>query len=78
MARKCDLTGKIRQSGHNVSHANNKTKRVFNANLQKKKIFVPSLGKSVRIKLSTQAIRTIDKLGVDEAFRKYGMSLATL
>ncbi|MCS6962185.1 MAG: 50S ribosomal protein L28 [Deltaproteobacteria bacterium] len=68
MARQCLLTGRIRQIGHNVSHANNRTKRVFNINLQNKRIFIPWLNRFVRVKLSTKALRIIDKLGVKEAF----------
>lgn len=71
MAHKCQITSKSRLHGHRVSHANNKTKHVFFTNLQTKRIFVPSLNKFVRLKLTTRAIRTIDKLGIDEALKKY-------
>jgi len=64
MARKCLITKKIRQIGHNVSHANNRTKRVFNINLQKKKIFIPWLKKFIKIKISAQGLRTLDKIGL--------------
>ncbi|MCS6893672.1 MAG: 50S ribosomal protein L28 [Deltaproteobacteria bacterium] len=70
MARKCLFTNRIRQVGHNVSHANNRTKRIFNINLQKKRIFVPWMGKFVTVKLSTKALRTIDKLGLRQALLK--------
>lgn len=76
MAHRCDISGKSRQHGHRVSHANNKTNHVFRANLQWKRIFVPSLGKFVRVKVSTRMIRTMDKLGVEGTLRKYGISLA--
>ena len=64
MTKKCELTGVLPLKGHNVSHANNKTKRRQLPNLQSKKIFVPELGKTVRIKLSVKALKTIDKYGL--------------
>lgn len=70
MSRRCILTGRIRQVGHNVSHANNRTKRTFNINLQSKRIFVPWLNRFVRLRLSTKALRLIDKVGILEAVRK--------
>jgi large subunit ribosomal protein L28 len=70
MARRCLITNKIRQVGHNVSHANNRTKRVFNINLQKKKVFVPWLKKFIRIKTSAQGLRTIDKIGLAGFIKK--------
>lgn len=78
MAHKCQLTKKSRLHGHRVSHANNKTKHVFFTNLQTKRLFVPSLNKFVRLKLSTRAIRTIDKLGIEEALKRYKISLQDL
>ncbi|MCY4047110.1 MAG: 50S ribosomal protein L28, partial [Candidatus Dadabacteria bacterium] len=63
MARRCAITGKGPLSGNNVSHANNKTRRRQIPNLQNKRIFVPELGRFVRIKLSARALRTIDKKG---------------
>ena len=50
--------------GNNVSHANNKTKRRFYPNLQTKKFFVPETGETVILKVSANAIRTIDKKGI--------------
>ena len=64
MSKKCELTGKIPMKGHNVSHANNKTKRRFYPNLQTKKFFVPETGETVILKVSANAIRTIDKKGI--------------
>jgi large subunit ribosomal protein L28 len=75
MARKCSITKVGPQAGHSVSHANNKTKRRFNVNLQKKRIFVRSLGKTLRIKLSTSALRTIDKIGLEAALAKNKLTL---
>ena len=63
MARVCALTGKKPVKGHNVSHSNKKTPREFRVNLKVKKIFVPELNKWVTLKLSTTAIKTINKKG---------------
>lgn len=76
MARKCEVSGKSRQHGHRVSHANNKTKHVFSANLQSRRVYIASEKRYVRIKVSTRILRTFDKLGVEGTFKKYGLSLA--
>jgi large subunit ribosomal protein L28 len=60
--RKCDLTGKGKQFGNNVSFSQRHTKKVWNANIQNKTILVD--GKKVKLKLSTQAIRTLKKKGL--------------
>jgi large subunit ribosomal protein L28 len=62
------ITGKGVQSGHNVSHANNKTKRTFRPNLQRASFLSDALGHSVRLRLSTNAIRTIEHNGGIDAF----------
>jgi len=67
MARRCDLTGKTVQSGNNVSHANNKTRRRYLPNLQEITLLSEGLGK-VRLRLSTRAIRTIEHNGGLDAF----------
>ena len=74
MARKCSITGVSRQHGHRVSHANNKTNHVFYANIQPKRIWVEELGRFVKIKLSTNAMRTIDKIGLSATLKKYGIN----
>ena len=74
MSRKCDITGKRPLTGYNVSHAHNKTKKRQLPNLQKKRIFVPELGKTVRIKVSTSALRSIDKMGLLAFLRKNGLT----
>ena len=66
MARKCELSGKGPISGNNISHAHNKTKRRFLPNLQKKRIWVQELNRFVTVKLSTSALRTINKNGTSE------------
>jgi len=67
MARRCDLTGKTVQSGNNVSHANNKTRRRFLPNLQETSLLSDILG-NIRLKLSTRAIRTIEHNGGLDAY----------
>lgn len=65
MSRICQVTGKHRIVGHNVSHANNKTKRVFNPNVHDHRFWVGSENRWVRLRVSTQGLRTIDKKGID-------------
>ncbi len=76
MARRCDITGKRPNAANNVSHANNKTKRRQFPNLHSKRIFVPELGRSVRLRVSTRALRSIDKIGIVAFLKKNGMSVA--
>mgnify|MGYP000904566795 CR=1 FL=1 len=64
MSRVCELTGKKAMVGNNVSHAMNKTKRKFNVNLVKKRFFIPEEDKWITLKVSTSAIRTINKKGI--------------
>ena len=61
MSKVCQITGKRPSRGNNVSHSNRKTKRTFNPNLFKKKIFNPLTGRHERVKLSTRALRTLRK-----------------
>jgi large subunit ribosomal protein L28 len=70
MSKVCELTGKRPTVGNNVSHSNRKTKRRFLPNLQKKRFYVPEVDQWITLKVSTQAIRTIDKLGVYEFVKK--------
>jgi len=65
MARVCQVTGKGPMVGNNVSHANNKTKRLFLPNLQSRRFWVESENRWVRLRVSAKAIRTIDKNGID-------------
>jgi large subunit ribosomal protein L28 len=65
MARVCQLTGKRVMSGHNVSHANNKTKRRFLPNLHERRFWVPSEKRWVKLRVSSNAMRTIDKNGIE-------------
>jgi large subunit ribosomal protein L28 len=68
MARRCSVTGKGTQFGNNVSHANNKSRRRFQPNLQETAVLSDALGRSVRLRLSTNAIRTIEHKGGLDAF----------
>jgi large subunit ribosomal protein L28 len=63
MARRCELTGVGVLTGNNVSHAHNKTRRRFLPNLQKKRIWIPEEGRWITLKITTRAIRTLDKKG---------------
>ena len=63
MARRCDLTGIGVMYGNNVSHANNKTRRRFLPNLQKKRVWVPEEGRWISVKATERALKTLDKVG---------------
>ena len=65
MARVCQVTGKAPIVGNNVSHANNKTKRRFLPNLQRRRFWVESENRWVSLRLTANALRTIDKNGID-------------
>ena len=75
MSRRCKLTGIGPKVGNNVSHAHNKTKMRQLANLQSKSVFVPELGRTVKIRMSTRAMRTVDKLGLMPYLKKQGLQL---
>ena len=75
MSRRCSVTGKRPLTGYNVSHAHNKTKKRQLPNLQRKRIFVPELGRTVRVKVSTSALRSIDKVGFLRYLKKNGLTL---
>ena len=70
MSKVCQLTGKRPLTGNNVSHSNAKTKRRFLPNIQKKRFFIPELDKWVSMKISTKALKTINKLGVYAYLKK--------
>jgi large subunit ribosomal protein L28 len=78
MSQKCMITGKKPLVGNNVSHANNKLKRRQNPNLQWKRIFVPELGRSVRIRITTRALRTINKKGLLPFLKDNGLTIKDL
>jgi large subunit ribosomal protein L28 len=68
MSRKCDLTGKSAQVGHKVSHSNRKTKRRFLPNLVNVTMMSDGLNRSVRLRVSTNALKTVDHRGGLDAF----------
>lgn len=68
MGRRCAVTGKGPQFGNNVSHANNKTRRRFQPNLQETSLLSDTLDRMVRLRISTNAIRTIEHKGGLDAF----------
>ncbi len=70
MARVCQITGKKTRVGNNVSHANNKTKRRFYPNLQKKRFYIPEEDAWVTLKVSTSALRNITKNGISAVLKK--------
>ncbi len=75
MARKCKLTGKGPLVGNFVSHANNRTKRRQIPNLQIKRLFVDELGRSVRVRLSARALRTVSKKGLMPYLHQQGLRI---
>ncbi|MGV6831362.1 MAG: 50S ribosomal protein L28 [bacterium] len=70
MSRVCQLTGKKAMTGNNVSHALNRTKRKFNANLIKKRFYIPEEDKWITLKVSTSALKTINKIGISAALKQ--------
>ncbi|MDO5510531.1 MAG: 50S ribosomal protein L28 [Weeksellaceae bacterium] len=70
MSKICQITGKKAQVGNKVSHANNKTKRRFEVNLMKKRFYVPSEEKWVTLRVSANGIKTINKIGIEEAIER--------
>ncbi len=71
MARVCEITGKRTVSGHNVSHSQRKTKRTFAANVHNRTLLNPATGTTMRVKLSTAALRTLAKW--DREGKKYDL-----
>ncbi|MEY3426257.1 MAG: hypothetical protein RL265_1453 [Bacteroidota bacterium] len=70
MSRVCQLTGKSVMVGNNVSHSNRKTKRKFYPNLISKKFFLPEEDRFVTLKISTSALRTINKKGISACLKE--------
>ncbi|MDN3593415.1 50S ribosomal protein L28 [Zunongwangia endophytica] len=70
MSRVCELTGKKAMVGNNVSHAMNRTKRKFNANLVKKRFFIPEEDKWITLKVSTSALKNINKKGISAVIKE--------
>jgi large subunit ribosomal protein L28 len=70
MARVCEITGKRPQVGNNVSHANNRTKRRFYPNLHKKRFYIPEEDRWITLKVSSKAIKTINKNGISKVLKE--------
>ncbi len=75
MARRCSITGRGPLSGNHVSHSKRRVKRVQKPNLKSKRIYVPELGRFVRIKLSARALRTVNKKGLLPYLKDQGLSV---
>lgn len=70
MSKVCQITGKKRMVGNNVSHANNKTKRTFEVNLFKKRFYLPETEEWITLRVSAHGLKTINKIGVEEAVKR--------
>ena len=75
MARRCSLTGKKGLVGNKVSHSQRKTKRVQQPNLITKRIYIPEENRTVTLKLSVRALRTLNKKGILQFMKDEGLSL---
>jgi len=75
MSRKCCITGKKPLVGNRVSHAHNKTKMRQLPNLQRKRFWIPEEGRWIRLRVSTRALRTIEKKGLKAALRDAGVRI---
>ena len=75
MARVCQVTGKKRMVGNNVSHSQRKTKRVQQPNLIKKRVYIPEQNRTVTLKLSARALRTMNKKGVLRYLEENGVKV---
>jgi large subunit ribosomal protein L28 len=78
MSKVCEVSGKKTMFGHTVSHSNRKSNRRFQPNLQKKRFFIPEENRWVELKISTSALRTINKNGITAVLkeaRKKGMAV---
>lgn len=75
MSKVCDITGKKTLFGNKVSHANNKSRRKFYPNLQKKKFYIQEKDCWIKLKLCTSVIRTINKHGISHILKKSNKSL---
>ena len=69
MARVCELTGKKRMVGNNVSKSLNRTKRKFNTNLIKKRFYIAEDDKCITLKITTSALKTVNKIGIKAALK---------
>lgn len=78
MARVCQVTGREPGFGHHVSHSHRRTNRRFDVNIQTKRYFVPSLGRTVKLRLSARGIKVVDARGIESVvadLRRQGVRL---
>ena len=75
MSRKCQITGKKPMSARHISHAHNVTPRWQKPNIQRKRIYVAELGRWVRLRISTRALRTLNKKGLLRFLKEEGLTL---
>ena len=74
----CPVTGIKTRFGNRVSHANNKTRRTWEPNMQTKRIYVPEVDRHVRVRISADELRTIDKIGFMAFIKRRGISIDKL
>ena len=67
MSNHCQLTGTVPRFGNTISHSHRRTSHRFDSNIQRRTYWAPSLGRTVTLRLSTRAIKTIDRIGIDAA-----------
>jgi large subunit ribosomal protein L28 len=75
MSRKCSLTGKKGMVGNKVSHSQRKTKRVQQPNILTKRLYIPEENRTVTVRLSARALRTLNKKGIKQFMKEKGLSL---
>lgn len=75
MSRRCQLTGKTANNGFSISHSHRRTKRLQHVNLQVKRIWWPEGNRFVKLKLSTKALKTIEKRGLSSMAKEAGLDL---
>ncbi len=73
MANVCQITGKRAQKGNRVSHANNKSRHTFHANVKRKRVWVPELSRFITLRVSSHGLRIIDKKGAYRALKEAGL-----
>tara|TARA_B100001964_G_C13780531_1_gene400056 strand:+ start:137 stop:376 length:240 start_codon:yes stop_codon:yes gene_type:complete len=78
MSKVCQITGKRALVGNNVSKSHIKTKRKQYPNLQTKRLFIPELNKTIKVKLTTSALKTIDKIGFMSYLKKQNLKLSDI
>lgn len=78
MPRQCKISKKHVLRGNKVSHANNKSRKTWDVNLKRKRIFDSTTGKWVRVRVSTRVLRTIDRKGLSATLKDYGLNISDL